>query len=327
MTSDEIGAVVIGRNEGERLIRCLQSIGPYGIRTVYVDSGSTDGSAEAADRLGVLVVRLDFKQPFTAARARNEGFAALIAGYPKIRFVQFIDGDCELDREWLNKALIFIGRRNDVAIVCGRRRERYPTASIYNQLFDFEWDTPIGEASACGGDSLVRVEAFRAVGGFRAQLIAGEEPELCVRMREKAWKIWRFDAEMTWHDAAMKRFGQWWKRAVRTGYALAEVSRLHKHSSFGIWKREKRSAIFWGGAVPLAIAILMLANADAAVGILIYPLQICRLAFRKGITAPNSWTYALFMVLAQFPEFQGILKFNWHNLIGSPGDLIEYKRD
>ena len=36
---------------------------------------------------------------------------------------------------------------------------------------------------------LVRVEAFEAVGGFRPELIAGEEPELCMRLREKGWKI------------------------------------------------------------------------------------------------------------------------------------------
>lgn len=323
MMLDDIGAVVIGRNEGERLIGCLRSIEPYGIGVVYVDSGSTDGSAEVANRLGAIVVRLDPKQPFTAARARNEGFTALMAGNPKIRFVQFIDGDCELDCGWLNKALIFIRQRNDIAILCGRCRERYPTNSIYNQLCDLEWDTPIGEASACGGNSLVRVDAFREVGGFRAKLIAGEEPELCIRMREKGWKIWRVDAEMTRHDAAMTRFGQWWMRCVRSGHAMAEVSRLHKHSSFGIWKRDTRSAIFWGGLVPLAIGLAMLVNPVGVIGILIYPLQVCRLALLRGLNVPYTWTYALYMVLAQFPGFQGILKFNWHRLTGSPAKLIE----
>jgi hypothetical protein len=121
---------------------------------------------------------------------------------PDLRFVQFIDGDCSLAPEWLEKARAFIGQRNDIAIVCGRRRERHPDASFYNQLCDLEWDTPIGEASACGGDALVRLEAFELVGGFRAQLIAGEEPEL--------WRIWRLDAEMTEHDALITRFKQWW---------------------------------------------------------------------------------------------------------------------
>jgi glycosyltransferase involved in cell wall biosynthesis len=324
--SGDIGVVVIGRNEGRRLIDCLQSIAPDAISIVYVDSGSTDGSANAAEQMGASVVRLDLMQPFTAARARNEGFATLLARHSNIQFVQFIDGDCELDRGWLNRALLFMNHRNDVGIVCGRRRERYPSTSVYNRLCDIEWDTPTGQVSACGGDSLIRVEAFRAVGGFRAQLIAGEEPELCVRLREKGWKIWRLDSEMTRHDAAMRRFGQWWMRGVRSGYATVEVSRLHKHSPFGIWKRETRSAIFWSGLLPLAIGLAMLASSFAILGILIYPLQICRIASYRGIRAPYSWTYALFTLLAQFPAFQGILKFHWHRFIGSAGKLIEYKQ-
>ena len=160
---------------------------------------------------------------------------------------------------------------------------------------------------------------------FGVQFIAGEEPELCLRMREKGWKIWRVDAEMTRHDAAITRFGQWWMRCVRSGYGMAQISRLHKKSPFVIWKRETRSAIFWGGLVPFAIGLAMLANPIAMVGALIYPLQICRLAFYRGLNGRHSWAYALFMVLAQFPELQGILKFNWHCATGVAGELIEYK--
>jgi GT2 family glycosyltransferase len=325
MISDEIAAIVIGRNEGQRLIGCLRSIGPTPINVVYVDSGSTDDSVNAAERLGAQAVKLDLSHPFTAARARNEGFAVVMARRPNIRFVQFIDGDCELDGGWLDTALRFINQRNDIAVVCGRRREKYPTTSIYNLLCDIEWDTPVGEAAACGGDALIRVEAFRAAGGFRTQLIAGEEPELCVRMREAGWKVWRIDAEMTRHDAEIKRFSQWWLRSVRNGYGMWEVSRLHKHSLFCIWKREMRSTIFWSGLVPIAIGLAMLYSPFALLGTLIYPLQGCRIAFYRGLTAPCSWTYALFTVLAQFPLFQGILKFYWRYFIGSAARLIEYK--
>ena len=321
MFSDEIAAVVIGRNEGKRLINCLQSIGPTAIEVVYVDSGSTDGSQDAAERLGAFVVKLDLSLPFTAARARNEGFTAVTGRMSNIKFIQFIDGDCELDSRWLDTALKFINQRNDVAVVCGRRREKYPRTSIYNLLCDIEWNTPIGEASACGGDALVRVEAFRAVGGFRGQLIAGEEPELCLRMREKGWKIWRIDSAMTRHDAAVTRFGQWWLRSVRSGYGMWEVSRLHKYSPFCIWKRELQSTIFWSSLVPIAIGLATLASPFALVGILIYPLQVCRIAFYRGLRAPYSWTYALFTMLAHFPLFQGILKFQWHRFIGSGGRI------
>src|SRR4029079_3842379 len=126
MNSNDVGIVVIGRNEGDRLINCLKSVkADADIDIVYVDSGSTDNSVVSATRLGVTVVNLDLTQPFTAARARNEGFAALISLNPQVRFVQFVDGDCELVAGWLAIASTFLMNKADIAVVCGRRRERH----------------------------------------------------------------------------------------------------------------------------------------------------------------------------------------------------------
>jgi glycosyltransferase involved in cell wall biosynthesis len=290
---------------------------------VYVDSGSTDGSATAAEKLGAIVVELDMAQPFTAARARNEGFTALIARKPDLQFVQFVDGDCQVDSKWMDTALPFILGRKDIAVVCGRRRERYPERSLYNRLCDIEWNSPIGEVLACGGDSFVRVDAFKEVHGFRAQLVAGEEPELCARLRQKGWKVWRLDAEMTRHDASMTRFSQWWRRAVRSGYGYAELSTLGPPSS--VYEREKTRAIIWGGLLPLVIVIGAAANPNILLAAIIYLIQIVRIALRKGPHKTDSWNYSLFITLAKFPEFQGIVKYyrrRWH---GRAAELIEYK--
>src|SRR4051812_21398157 len=178
-----IGAVVIGRNEGERLRRCLESVVGRVRQVVYVDSGSSDGSIALAVALGVEVLRLDLRQPFTAARARNAGFARLGDCGQELRYVQFVDGDCEVVGGWFEKARAFLEDHPEVAVVCGRRRERHPEHSVYNMLCDIEWDTPVGEAKACGGDALMRCDAFRQVNGYRPDLIAGEEPDLCVRLR------------------------------------------------------------------------------------------------------------------------------------------------
>jgi len=325
--SDDLGIVVIGRNEGQRLIKCLMSLIGHEHVVVYVDSGSTDSSVSAAEHLGALVVKLDLKEPFTAARARNEAFKALTGAKPDVRFVQFIDGDCELVPTWLDTALPFIANQKDVAVVCGRRRERFPERSVYNWLCEIEWNTPIGEALACGGDSLMRVDAFQEVGGFRPSLIAGEEPELCARMRKKGWKIWRLDADMTRHDAAMTLFSQWWLRAVRSGYAEAEVSRLHLWSGLAI--REKRavaSAVIWGGLIPLVIILGALFYPMALAGALIYPIQIWRIAVRRRAMGPGSWTYAIFMVVAKFAQLQGNLKYFWDCWRGQTRGAIEYKQ-
>lgn len=326
MISTEVAAVVIGRNEGKRLIECLKTVIPNVSCTIYVDSGSTDDSIEAAEGLGAHVVKLDETQPFTAARARNEGFAAVNVLKPGIPLIQFVDGDCQLVDDWLVKAVPFMNENTNVAVVCGRRREKYPSASVYNRLCDLEWDTPIGEASACGGDSLVRAASFKAVGGFNANLIAGEEPEFCLRLRATEWRIWRLDAEMTRHDAAILRFVQWWIRSVRSGYGLAEVCRLHWNSSVTLWKRELIRAIFWAGLLPGFICLAALFHPPSLAAILIYPAQICRIAMIRGATSSLSWTYAAFVTLAKFAELQGILRFYWRRLRGRTVELIEYKQ-
>src|SRR6185436_696228 len=191
MTPAKTGCVVIGRNEGERLIPCLRSATGLRERTVYVDSGSTDGSVAAARALGFEVLCLDPATPFTAARARNEGLALLRRSHPDLEYVQFVDGDCELAPHWFNIGAAFLDAHRDVAIVCGRLRERNTGASIYNLLCDIEWDRPVGVTTSCGGICMARAAAFEAVHGFRLELICGEEPELCVRLRAAGWRVWR----------------------------------------------------------------------------------------------------------------------------------------
>jgi hypothetical protein len=321
-----LGVVVIGRNEGERLRRCFASLSETAALIVYVDSGSTDGSLDLARQLGVQVVPLDLSTPFTAARARNEGFAALRALDGSLTRVFFVDGDCEVRADWLPRASAFLDTHNQVAAVCGRRRERHPEASVYNQLCDLEWNTPVGETRSCGGDVLMRVDALAAVGGYRDALIAGEEPELCVRLRQAGWRIWRLDAEMTWHDAALTRLGQWWKRAKRGGHAFAEGAFLHGAPPERHGADATRRALIWGALLPAATLLMALLVHPAALLLLLaYPLQVVRLALRYGVRTLLGWQRAFFMVLARFPEAGGVLQFHGNRLRQRRSALIEYK--
>lgn len=325
-TSAEIGIVVIGRNEGQRLVNCLNSLKSKQYLVSYVDSGSTDESRSVADRFGALVVNLEPTLPFTAARARNEGFVSLMNKKPTLQFVQFIDGDCELDSEWTEIGVDFLLRNPDVALVCGRRRERFPERSTYNSLCDIEWNTGIGEAISCGGDSLIRVDAFAQVKGFRPDVMAGEEPEMCARLRESGWRIWRLDAEMTRHDVNLLTFGQWWRRTVRTGYGYAEICTLSQKSRFVLYAREVNRAVFWAALIPALILLSSLAHSLIAAALaLIYPIQIARVAFRRGPRQLDSWRYALFLLIAKFAELQGVMTFYWRRITSQQARLIEYK--
>jgi GT2 family glycosyltransferase len=321
-----VGVVAIGRNEGERLRRCLDSLVGIADRVVYVDSDSTDRSVEITRAMGVHVSELNVRLPFTAARARNDGFRRLRQVAPNLAYVQFIDGDCELVAGWLRKAVAFLDAHRDVAVVCGRLREQHPEQSIYNLLCDIEWDTPVGEARTCGGNALIRADAFEKMSGYRTDLIAGEEPELCVRMRAAGWRIWRLDAEMALHDAAMTRFGQWWKRSQRTGYAFAEGAALHGAPPERHWVRESRSARYWGLGMPLfAFICTALVGPLGLITLAVYPLQVVRLALRGDRSMRENWWRALFLVIGKFPEMLGQLEFLTDHYLRGKSRLIEYK--
>lgn len=320
------GAVVIGRNEGERLKRCLRALSSAEI-VIYVDSGSTDGTPDWARNHGADVVELDMARPFTAARARNAGFARLRERAPDLRYVQFIDGDCELLVSWPERAIGFLDQNSSVAAVCGRTREREPDRSIYNWLCEQEWDQPAGEMKAFGGIVMMRSDALTAVEGYREDLIAGEEPELGVRLRSAGWRLWRLDVEMTFHDAAMTRFGQWWQRAVRGGYAFAQGAHIHGGLPERHWVWESRRALLWGLCLPLGcLALGLLLGPWGWALFLIYPLQIARQTFRNSGSLRRRVTLALFQVLARFPEAVGQLKYFLNRLLYQQGRLIEYRR-
>ncbi len=316
-----IAAIAIGRNEGERLERCLASLRGQADPIIYVDSGSTDGSVAAAKAAGAHVVALDLTRPFTAARARNAGLAHLAEIAPETVYVQFLDGDCELRAGWMAAALAEIETDPKSAVVCGRRRERFPEATIWNRLTDIEWDTPIGEAKACGGDALMRRAALDDVGGYRDDLIAGEEPEMCFRMRAKGWRIMRIDAEMTWHDAAMTKLGQWWQRNRRAGHAFAEAAALHGKSPERFRVAETRKVMIWGLALPVLILVAAFVITPWALGlVLIYPAQVLRLS-AQGMP----WFRAVFLTLGRFPEARGFVDYWWARTTGKKRGLIEYK--
>ena len=325
---EQLGLVVIGRNEGDLLRQCLNSAIAVVSHIVYVDSGSTDNSINMAKSLGVDAIELNLSQPFTAGRARNEGFFYLTTKYPQLKLVQFVDGDCEIVDGWLTKAKETLQQSLDVAIVCGRRRERYPDKHIYNRLCDLEWDTPIGETKACGGDFMVRVSAFDWVQGFNPILIAGEEPELCIRIRQQGWKILRVDADMTLHDAQMSSIKQWWQRALRGGYAYAEGSWLYGKIPERHWVKESRSIWFWGLILPLlTIALLLPTNNIGLFLLSFYLVAIYRiyLNFERKLARKDAFLYAIHCIMSKFPQAQGQIRFHWQRLQGKRSNLIEYK--
>ena len=325
-----IGIVIIGRNEGERLRRCLASVAGQADSVVYVDSGSNDGSVDVARGVGAEVVELDGTRRFTAARARNAGVEKLREMDGTTELVQFIDGDCEMAEGWLDRAASEMLADPTLAVVCGRLRERRPEASLYNRLCDIEWNTPIGYADASGGIAMMRVVPFTSVGGFNPELIAGEEPDLCLRLRQRGHRILRADADMATHDANMTRFAQWWRRTVRSGHAYAEGFTRHRGEPEKHYVRQVRSNLAWGALLPgLALAMLWPSGGWSTLALLGFPLlalRVYRAGRRRGLSVGDARLFALSCALGKMPSAYGQLRYWVMSFMGKRSELIEYRR-
>ena len=310
-----IGIVVIGRNEGQRLLLSLQSMQESKCPIVYVDSGSSDNSLEIARPLVSCLHQLDSSTLFSAARARNEGFQKITELFPTLEYVQFVDGDSEVIEGWISEAAIFLSKNLQVAIVSGILSERFPEKTIYNKLCDLEWKLPYGEVKACGGNAMMRVSAFKQVKGYLPSLVAGEEPEMCVRLRQNGWKVWHLNCAMMLHDADMVFFRQWWKRTMRGGYAFAEGAFLHGKAPEFHWVAESRRAWLWGAIIPLiAVLAFFIKPVCSLLLLLLYPLQLLRLVLNSRLPIKMAFYQALFLIIGKFAEMAGQIKFLIHHI-------------
>jgi GT2 family glycosyltransferase len=333
-----IAVVVIGRNEGDRLVRCLESVWAMNyprdaLDLIYVDSQSTDDSIDRAKDLNARVIEVEPERP-CAAVGRNAGWRAADAPY-----VLFLDGDTILDPNFVRTGLAAFengpgSHESDIAVVFGHRREIATDDSIYNRVLDLDWIWPLGELDFCGGDALIRRSALEAVDGYDDTLIAGEEPDMCRRMRGLGWRILHIDAPMTGHDMAMHSFGQYWRRATRTGHAYSEVSARFADTDEQFWTADsKRNYIHAAvvAATPVAVvlgatvmrpAIPVLGAAAFWTAVIVRSTR--RTAWKQAPAATRV-AYAVHSHVQQVPIAVGQLTERSLRRRGRRQGLIEYK--
>ena len=188
-----ISFIVIGKNEGERLQRCLASVHTvvkqYGIaewEIIYVDSRSCDNSIQIAKELDATVFQITGE--CNAAIARNIG-----AKEAKGDILFFIDGDMELQPGFLQKVLA-----NDKPV--------YPFLSgIFDDIVhDTEWnylyttrrhhlkegDTDSFSATT-GGLFLITKELWDKVGGMDNRLKRSQDYDLGLRLAKMGYPLCR----------------------------------------------------------------------------------------------------------------------------------------
>ncbi|MCV6636244.1 glycosyltransferase [Candidatus Albibeggiatoa sp. nov. NOAA] len=330
----KLSVVIIGRNEGERLVRCIRSVQAMSdfnsdhIEIIYVDSDSTDDSPQQAKQLGAKVLTVHPERP-AAAIGRNAGWQAAQAPY-----ILFLDGDTILNPDFVSVALQQFEAHPKTAIVWGHRRELYPDKSLYQGVLDLDWVYPAGLSEFCGGDAVMRRDVLAEVNGYNPQLIAGEEPEMCQRIRAKGYEILHIDQAMTLHDLAITKWSQYWRRATRAGHAYAEVSNLLKNTDTPLWERDAKRNLIHSTVL---ISVALLGVMGSVVLSSIWPL-LFSLGFFAAISIRTAWKcrwkcidplslffYGVHSHFQQIPITVGQLSYYYLRWQGKRRGLIEYK--
>lgn len=322
---------MIGRNEGKRLLLSLQSMQESNCPLVYVDSGSSDDSINIATPLADIVHSLDPLKPFSAARARNEGFKKLTSMFQNVKFVQFVDGDCILSNGWLDAATTALLEVENRAAVVGHLHEGNPHLSVYNRLCALEWKSPAGDLTnfgALGGISMMRADVFNVLNGFNENVIAGEDSEFGVRLSLAGYQVTKINHDMAIHDANMTSFWQWWKRSVRAGHAIGQRAAMNGNTIVKDCVQERKSTLFWGVFLPTVALILLIPTRGfsliIAFAYILLGIKVFLHRRKQGEGAGDAMVYAKFIVLAKLANGLGLVKF-FVNRFKKRYEIIEYK--
>ena len=330
----DIDCIIIGVNCEKTLERCIKSIlsGTYPeqkIHIIYSDGGSADRSIAIAHSFSqVNVIKLNPEYP-TPGLGRNAGWKA-----GRSTYVQFLDSDTILDREWMIPAIDAM-KNPAVGAVRGYRKELHPERSFFNWIGDMEWNTTPGECDSFGGDVLIRRAALEETGGYDEELVGGEDPELSWRISQNGWKILMLDALMTSHDLAMLKTSQYLKRSFRSGYGFAAVQSRVAGTGSNFWKADMRRIMRKGGGffIFLVAGILLLVLQQNYLGIACSVLSIIagstmllsprlfkieKFMRENNLNKTEAKKYAWHCVFVVIPQLFGIIRFFIGRLFSKP---------
>lgn len=328
MINPLVSIVIIGRNEGDRLIQCIESVKNLDYPSnkkeiIYVDSRSSDRSVENAEALGVEKVYIIEQEKTCAAIGRNLGLK-----HAEGELVLFLDGDTQISKDFLNRAIPHF-ENDEVAVVFGKRTEIYPE-SIFIRLCGSDWSqrTP-GYTDTAAGDVLMKAKVIREIGGYM-EIIAGEDPEMSNRVINAGHKILFLDIDMVKHDLAMHSFSQYWKHSIRSGFAYAVVADLTKERSTPLWVDERKKIELLGAlyiTAPLLgiICSFILGTVTPFLIFTLMGVMILGRSFiknrKKGLGTGFNMIYTIHSHLLKIPLFIGLLTY----MFNKNKSLIEYK--
>jgi glycosyltransferase involved in cell wall biosynthesis len=185
------------------------------VEFIYVDNGSTDGSVDylrGREREGI---RLYSRKGDTIARMRNFG-----ARQGTGQYLSFIDGDCSIPERYFEIAVSVLRATGAAATGCEVYLPDQPhwIESAWHDLHYVGRDRDVRYLNS--GNFFVSRSVFERVGGFREDLLSGEDPELGERLNAAGERIRACPEVQAIHLGNPKSIPQFYRRNVWHGLGM-----------------------------------------------------------------------------------------------------------
>jgi GT2 family glycosyltransferase len=198
----------------------LQAAASLGGEVIVADSGSTDRTVELAMRYPILVVQLSDPKQRCCGIAPQLGFQ-----HSKGKYIYILDGDMELDTNFLKEAIAVLQSDPSIGGVGGIVREmRFDNLEFENRARHFlRRQVKHGSDVDClTGGGLYRRAAIEDVSYISDRNLHGfEEYDLGARLRVKGWRLVRLESHAVDHYSyQLGTYRLLWYR-LRAGRLLA----------------------------------------------------------------------------------------------------------
>lgn len=279
-----VSVIIPHRDTPDSLERCLASLIVHQVSVpfeiIVADSSAAPLSGLALDpRVRVLPLPANGPGP-----ARNAAVAAARGDY-----LAFIDADCCVAPEWVDRVAEAFATRPDADLLGGRIETRaadgegWTTSGVYDQVFSYKQERFVRRLRfAVTANLAVRASVFAQVGGFAGVDIL-EDLEWCQRAAKLGFRIdyaeemlvyhqarplpelkarWRRQVHQEYHTHVASRRGRWSylgliaKVAVVTPAALAYIM---LYPRYGFWDRLRTLPVVWQVRATRVAAMVRLA--------------------------------------------------------------------
>ncbi|MCL7366301.1 bifunctional polysaccharide deacetylase/glycosyltransferase family 2 protein [Streptomyces ardesiacus] len=229
-----VSVIVPAYNEKECIEATLRSLarGTHPVEIIVVDDGSTDGTAEIAESLGLPGVRV--------VRQANAGKpAALNNGVRHARYdiVVMMDGDTVFEPDTVRHLVQPFADPSVGAVAgnakVGNRRTLIGAWQHIEYVMGFNLDRRMYDLLRCmptipGAIGAFRREAVLQVGGMSDDTLA-EDTDLTIALHRAGWRVVYEEHARAWTEAPAS-LGQLWSQRYRWSYGTMQALWKHRRS-------------------------------------------------------------------------------------------------